>query len=147
MLYVASPTRCHGCLGKRFAVAERRLDKLPSRWHRCSDAGIGDTGDPTTAARLAAGASTTDTFTVTASNGVHTTSQTFTVPIDPAVPTVTDTISVGTDPNKAAISPDGSHIYVTNNSRYETSNGGTESVIDTATNAVVATTTITTTAL
>ena len=46
---------------------------------------------------------------------------------------VAATISVGSNPTSAAISPDGSRVYVSNN------NGGSISVINTATNTVVST--------
>lgn len=45
--------------------------------------------------------------------------------------TVVGTVTVGSAPNGVAVTPDGTHAYVANN------NGGSVSVIDTATNAVV----------
>ncbi|WP_319436181.1 beta-propeller fold lactonase family protein [Mycobacterium sp. RTGN5] len=92
---------------------------------------------PTQAQRRAAQTATGtvfDTFTVAASNGVHTTTQTIIVPVLPSPPpTATATVPVGNDPSEVALSPDGSKLYVTN------LNDNTVSVIDTATNRVTAT--------
>jgi len=64
---------------------------------------------PTTAQRKAAGVNTrtTDTFTVTANNGVNTASQTITVPVDP---TFTSLSVYARGP--MVISPDGKYLYV-----------------------------------
>ena len=76
-----------------------------------------------------------DTFTVTASDGVAATNQTVTVsvPSSTGLPGVVETIRVGDRPSGVAISSDGTRAYVAN---YGSSN---VSVIDTATNAVIAT--------
>jgi YVTN family beta-propeller protein/VCBS repeat-containing protein len=91
---------------------------------------------PTPAARQNATVSTTDTFTVTASDGVASTPETVTVSVLPvggtSVPAGPGTVTgVGTDPYGVAISPDGSRVYVLNGT------GGTVSVINTATNSVI----------
>jgi YVTN family beta-propeller protein/VCBS repeat-containing protein len=64
---------------------------------------------PTTTQRKAAGVNTrtTDTFTVTANNGVNTASQTITVPVDP---TFTSLSVYARGP--MVISPDGKYLYV-----------------------------------
>ena len=92
---------------------------------------------PSSQAQLHAvqGGPTTDTFTVTASNGTYTSAAgTVSVPIaSPPSDTVIATIPVGSGPGFIAEAPDGSHVYVANNG------GNTVSVIDTATNTVTAT--------
>ena len=92
---------------------------------------------PTQAQRWAAqnaSSAVIDTFTVSASNGVHATTQTFTFLVKPApAPTVTATVAVGTSPAGVAVSPDGGNLYVTN------STANTLSVINTSTNTLTAT--------
>ena len=91
---------------------------------------------PTSGARLAASAGTgpvSDTFTVTASNGLAATTESVSVPIANGVPSVVASIGVGGDPAGVALSPDGRVAYVTNES------GHTVSVIDTATNTITGT--------
>ena len=92
---------------------------------------------PTAAMRgtAATGGATTGTFTVVASNPTGASAQVVvTVPISPKVTnTGPATIAVGQGPEQLAITPDGKHLYVTNN------NGNTVSVIDTATNTVTGT--------
>ena len=100
---------------------------------------------PTTLARVQAadGGATTDSFTVTASNGVTTSSPaTVSVNIIPRtdtptiatginnINTVTASIGVGTYPYEVAVSPTGATAYVTNYF------SNTVSVINTATNTV-----------
>ncbi len=60
--------------------------------------------------------------------------------IDTATNTVTTTVTVGGVPFWAAITPDGKHVYVTQD--YTTVTPGTVSVIDTATNTVTTTVTV-----
>ncbi|WP_163745995.1 Ig-like domain-containing protein [Mycolicibacterium helvum] len=92
---------------------------------------------PTTTARTnaASGGPTTDTFTVTATNATGASAnETVSVPISPtASSTGPIKITVGTNPEQLAISPDGAHLYVTNNGSKSVS------VIDTATNTVATT--------
>jgi YVTN family beta-propeller protein len=74
----------------------------------------------------------TETMSLTASNSLLTTA--LAAPSADAVtasPTVLATIPVGVNPSGVAVSPDGSRLYVANQS------DGTVSVIDTATNTVV----------
>jgi VCBS repeat-containing protein len=88
---------------------------------------------PTVAMWLAAANSPTrDSFTVTASDGLAATTKTVTIPIGPPIK-VTATIPVGETPSAVAVSPDGSHVYVTYSPRF-----GRErvAVINTATDTV-----------
>ena len=80
-------------------------------------------------------AATTDTFTVTVSDGYGgTVLATVTVPVvSGTAPVTIATVRVGTLPDGVTVSPDGSHAYVANG------NGNSVSVIDTATNTVAAT--------
>ncbi|WP_041312848.1 Ig-like domain-containing protein [Mycobacterium sp. JS623] len=91
---------------------------------------------PTQAARLRAGltpSADTDSFTVTASDGELSVAVPVTVTISPTVLSVGTPVAGGDGPSFGAISPDGTRAYVGN------VNAGTISVINTATNAVVAT--------
>ena len=98
---------------------------------------------PTQAARLEAATvpgGSTDTFDVTASNGVHSAPEIVTVPISPAVLTLTDNIPTAQlGPIDVAVSPDGSRLYVANAGDDVSNIDGTLSVIDAATKKVVAT--------
>jgi YVTN family beta-propeller protein/VCBS repeat-containing protein len=86
---------------------------------------------PTQSQRLEASQGATDTFKITADNGVRTATQTVTVSI--IKPSVTARVTVGTNAKAIAVSPDGKRLYVTN------LDGDSISVIDTATNQVTAT--------
>jgi YVTN family beta-propeller protein/VCBS repeat-containing protein len=92
---------------------------------------------PTQAQRQAATGSTTDTFTITASNGVNNTAQLVTVPVsakkaaDTPFNSVVGTITVGSGGRGVAFSPDGTRAYVTNQFN------NSVSVINTADNSVV----------
>ena len=95
---------------------------------------------PTAAARLKANTTTTadyDNFTVAVSDGVNTpTTVTVTVPVLPAQYSTPTTTTVGNNPYGVAVSPNGTRAYVTNQA------SNTVSVVNTATNAVVATITV-----
>ncbi|HZQ33849.1 MAG TPA: Ig-like domain-containing protein, partial [Mycobacterium sp.] len=86
---------------------------------------------PTSAQRQDAGVNATDAFTATVHDGLSTNSVTVTVPVSP--PQVTATIAVGDQPVGVAVSPNGTHVYVTNLA------GNSVSVVNTATNTVTAT--------
>jgi large repetitive protein len=92
---------------------------------------------PTPAARAVAAAdpnAETDTFSVTASNGLATADTTISAPITPAAQTSSpNTINIAGGPFGVAVSPDRSRVYVTD---YDS---GKVSVIDTATKTVTAT--------
>ncbi|MEO3760658.1 Ig-like domain-containing protein [Mycobacterium sp. B14F4] len=91
--------------------------------------------DPTDAARLHAGPTDTDGFTVTVSDGYGaSTPVTVTgIPITPAQFADIADIPVGNNPFTTAVSPDGARAYVTN------FDSNTVSVVDTARNTVIAT--------
>jgi len=101
---------------------------------------------PTTAARLTAAATSdpvSDTFTISATNGIATTTQTVTVPVSPMQFTLTADIPTYGRPAGLAMSPDGKYVYIalepaTNDPFYPTGPGeyllGSVGVIDTATN-------------
>ena len=96
---------------------------------------------PTPGQRQVATNSTTDTFTASASNGVHTGTETVTVDVAPnTTPTVISTIPVGNfaEPTGVAVTPDGTQIYVTNDVLNTTTNTFSPevSVINTGTDAV-----------
>jgi YVTN family beta-propeller protein len=95
---------------------------------------------PTDAARLAAAAdpnAETDSFTVSASNGLASAVTTIHTPITPlAQAGSSNTIHIAGGPFGVAVSPDGAHVYVTDH------DNGTVSVIDTATKSVTATITV-----
>jgi len=92
---------------------------------------------PTQAQRQAATGSTTDTFTITANNGVNSTPQLVTVSVSakkvaaPPFNSVVGTIAVGSGGRGVAFSPDGTRAYVTNQFN------NSVSVINTADNSVV----------
>jgi YVTN family beta-propeller protein len=83
----------------------------------------------------------TNTFTVTASDGLAATNQTVTVNIPEiaGLAGVIATIAVGNRPEGIAINSDGTRVYVANSGDYDVKDGNSVSVIDTATNLVVAT--------
>ena len=96
---------------------------------------------PTTAARVAAAGDPnpeTDSFAVVASNGLATATTTITVPIVPAPTTgsTTTTVAIAGGPYGLAVTPDGSRVYVTDNT------SGSVSVLDTATDTVTKTITV-----
>ncbi|WP_162465068.1 Ig-like domain-containing protein [Mycolicibacterium sp. CBMA 335] len=94
---------------------------------------------PSQAAQLEAGLGgpTTDSFTVTATNGTYTsTAGTISVPITSAAINVTNTLDFGTNPQAIAVSPSGSTAYVANSS------SNTVSAINIATGAVIYTTVV-----
>lgn len=88
---------------------------------------------PSTIQRLNANAATTDTVTITASNGIRSTTETVTVQVTPTG--VTATIPVGASPDGLVVNPDGSRVYVVVG--MGTSNVNKVAVIDTVTNTVI----------
>ena len=102
---------------------------------------------PTEAARLVAdipGGANTDTFDVTASNGVHSTPEIVNVPISPAFLSLTDNIPTAQlNPIDVAVSPDGSRIYVANLGDDVSNVDGTLQIFNATTKALIDTLTFT----
>ncbi len=81
----------------------------------------------------------TDSFIVTASNGVNSAPETISVSVIPAVPPTTN-VAVGTSPRALQVSPDGKTLYVVNAGNGTTA--GTVSVLNTSTDTITKTVTV-----